>query len=159
MKNHSDKYTRHQEVARAQSHQKLQNCALLCAYVHGLPGGWYAVVDSHIDGFRSDYALIHSNVGDFECHPVRAFYLAGGEDCMEELEEIRAAVQAAHKMDELPLVATLTEEEKEAARLSVREALEEETPEDAEAWLAKLCAGPSELFGTDWAAVVEAVRK
>ena len=166
-----NKYDRHKETANALAHQQLQNCALLCAYVYGSAPGWYAVVDCHIDGFRADYAMVHDNAGDFENHPVRAFYLIGNETesgALGELEEIRAAVKKTFAMDEPPLVEILTTEEKEAARLAVREALDEERPENAEAWLEHnaeawleaLCDGPGNyLSGTDWSAVVEAVRK
>ena len=154
------KYDHHRKTAQAQADQQLENCALLCAYVHGSPSGWYGIVDSHIDGFRSDYAMVHSNPGNFESHPVRAFYVLGTEDYMEELEEIRALVKEAHHMAELPLVTTLTAEEKEDARLAVREALEEAQPEDAELWVKGLCGNiGSDLHGTDWQALVEAIKK
>jgi len=155
----TSKYERHQQVAREQANQQLQNCALLCAYVYGAQGGWYAIAKGSIDGFSCDYAIIHSNPGNMECHPVRAFYLDETESELFDIEEHREAIKQAHEMDELPLVAKFTSEEKEAARLAVREALDEAQPEDKERWLAKLCDGPSDLSFTDWSAVVEAVRK
>lgn len=115
-------HTRSQEVSRLQAEQKVQNCALLLAYVSGSPGGWYGIVKSSIDGFSSDYALISSNVGEWECHPAQVFCVTGDEDAREELEEIRQAVKESFEMDELPMVATLTEEEIQAAKQNVKEA-------------------------------------
>lgn len=124
MKNYSDKYSRHQEVARAQAHQKLQNCALLCAYVYGAPGGWYAIAKGSVDGFPSDYALVSSNPGDCACHPVRALYAAHKSELVEYAAHIAAVVQAVKdEHGDAPLVAVLTAEEQEAARLVVRDAL------------------------------------
>ena len=162
----STKYERHRQIAREQERTKLQNCALLCAYVWGDAPGWYGVVSGHIDGFRSDYAMVHSNPGDFEHHPVRAFYIVGNEtelEYMADLDKIRSVVAKCHYMDDLPLVATLTEGEKEAARLAVRSAWEDYShglPDaDLEQWLEELCdTGVSDLIGTDGAKVAEAVR-
>lgn len=150
-----DKYERHRQIEREQSRQQLKNCALLLAYVHGLPGGWYGIASGHIDGFRSDYALIHSHPGNLELHPIRAFYLDGAEDCLDELEDIRRAVKDYHHLDELPPVTTLTAEEKTAALQAVREAFEESGQPDAADWLRKLCADApaSDLSFCDWDAV------
>ncbi len=149
--------------------------------------------------------MCHWNPGNFEAHPVRAFYVTGEETELSELEAIRGVVHRA--FGELPPVATLTTEEKEAARMAVRQAWENYasgridgvlvrsdeagiealesgtlnggervakgdmldelavrlmplTTEDKEAWLEKLCDGvASDLIGTDWAAVAEAVSK
>jgi hypothetical protein len=161
--NSSGKYEQHRKTASALAHSQLQNCAMLCAYVFGSAPGWYAIVSGSINGFRSDYAMVHSNPGDFESHPVRAFYIEGNSteaEYMADLDDIRRLVKKAHDMADLPLVATLTAEEKEAARLAVREALNEEQPKDAEEWLEELCdSGCSDLVGTDWEAVVAAVKK
>lgn len=126
------RFQRHQEVSRIQAHTKLVNCALLVAYTAGKPGGWYAVAAGHIDGFSNNYALIHSNPGNMAVHPVRAFCLAGTESELYELEEHRAAVKQYNDMDELPLVATLTAEEIEAAKNAVREAWADSEAEDLE---------------------------
>lgn len=159
----SDKYTRHQEIAREQARQQLQNCALLCAYVYGQPGGWYAIVKGSIDGFAADYAMVHSNPGDFAVHPVRALFTESEAEKVEYAEglaEIQQAVQEEHRMAEPPPVAVLTPEEIAAATAAVREALDEAEVEDAVEWLRDLCDNTSsDLTMTDWDAVVEAVKK
>lgn len=161
MKDHTVQYERQQQVSREQDRQKLANCALLCAYVFGQPGGWYVIADGNIDGFNSDYALIHSNPGDLCCHHVRAIYAesdATAKEYADEIEEIRTAVAKEIHMEELPLVAVLTADEIELARKAVMEALAEEQPADVEQWLRGLCSGGSELSMCDWDAVVDAAR-
>lgn len=119
------KFEHHREIERQQEQQQLQNCALLCAYVYGQPGGWYAVAKGSIDGFASDYALVHSNPGNFANHSVRAIFAESAEEAKEyaeDLAEIQQAVQEANGMEEPPAVAVLAEEEKKAALGAVREA-------------------------------------
>lgn len=153
-------YTRSQEVSRLQAEQKVQNCALLLAYVYGSPGGWYGIVKSSIDGFSSDYALISSNVGDWECHPAQVFCVTGDEDAREELEEIRQAVKESFEMDELPMVATLTEEEIQAAKQNVKEAFQDSEESDLAEWLEELCSkSSSDLSYCNWEAVAETVNE
>ena len=162
MKDYARQYERQREVARLQERQKLVNCALLCAYIFGEPGGWYVIADGDIDGFNSDYALIHSNPGDLCCHKVRAIYAedeATAAEYNDEIEEIRVAVAEERRMEELPLVAILTAEEIEQARKAVHEALDEEQPEDAEQWLRELCEGGSDLSMCDWNATVAAILR
>lgn len=155
----ASKYKQHRKTDLALDRQKLRNCALLCAYAFGSAPGWYGIAHGSIEGFPADYAVINSVPGNIELHQVRAFYLLGNEDYLDELEEIRQAVADYHNDDELPLVTTLTADEIEAARLKVREALLEEAPDDAETWLQELCEEPaSDLLGTDWTAAAERVQ-
>lgn len=118
------KFERHQEVSGAQARQQLANAALLVAYIHGQPGGWYGIASGSIDGFPADYAIVHAIPGNIVPHPIRAFFIDGDEDqsALEELEEIRQAVADEHGYEELPLVATLTDEEIAAAEVKVRDA-------------------------------------
>jgi hypothetical protein len=152
----TNNYDRHQKVSRLQARQKLSNCALLVAYIHGQPGGWYGIASGHVDGFANDYAYVHSNPGDIQVHPIRAFFIEGTENADElaELDQICAAVAEYHDSDR-PLIATFTGEEKEAALVAVRQALAQEKPEDTEAWLRDLCGSFSELSFCDWDAVVK----
>jgi hypothetical protein len=160
--NMSYKFRRHREVAAAQAETELVNCALLCLYKYGQCGGWYAVASGHIDGFRADYALVLSNPGDFACHPVRAFYAASAEELVEyatDLQECRQAVADNHG-GELPLVEVLSQEEVSAAVAKVREALDNDAPEDPEEWLRRLCGiGPSDVRVADFAATLAAIRR
>ena len=156
----NSKYERHQEVSRIQARQKLANCAMLAAYIHGQPGGWYGIAAGHIDGFANDYAIVHCEPGNLAMHPIRAFYLGGEESELQELEEVRTAVKNYNEWDELPLVTTLTAEEIEAAAAAVREAISEESPEDVEEWLRELCDQPASDFSCcNWGAVVAAVSE
>ena len=153
-------YKRHQEVKEAQERTQLVNCALLAAYIYGQPGGWYCVCSGHIDGFRSDYALVHSNPGDLECHRIRSVYLDGSElpEYQAELDEILDA-QAKQNDGERPLVATVTAEEKAATLAALRDAAEAEEVGDLEEWLEALCKkGSSDVAFCDWAAVAAAVK-
>jgi len=151
-------YKRHQEVKDAQEHTQLVNCALLAAYIYGQPGGWYFVCSGQIDGFKSDYALVHSNPGDIECHRVRTVCLAGDElpEYQAELDEILNA-QAAQNDGEKPTICTVTAEEKTATLAALREAADAAEVEDLEAWLQQLCeSGSSDVAFCDWAAVARA---
>lgn len=153
-------FKRHQEVKEAQQQTRLANCALLAAYIYGQPGGWYCICSGHIDGFRSDYALVHSMPGDLECHKIRAVYLDGSElpEYTAELEEILDA-QAAKNGGDRPLVTTVTEEEKCLTLQALREAAEADEVSDVEAWLESLCkSGCSDVGICDWAAVAEAMK-
>ena len=151
-------------TTQQQYRQQLVNCALLVAYVHGQPGGWYGIAQGSADGFPCDYAIIHDNPGNLECHPIRAFYLAGGESDLEELEYARKAV-AEYRDGELPLVTTLAPEEIQSSIDAVREAWAEAlahhrpAPEDPEAWLRSLCSDSvaSDLSCCNWDAVLEAL--
>lgn len=154
-------YKRHQEVKDALEHTQLSNCALLAAYIYGQPGGWYFICDGHIDGFRSDYAVVYSNPGDIECHRVRTVCLAGDElpEFHSELEEILDA-QAAQNDGDKPLTCTVTAEEKTATLAALREAAEAEEVQDLEAWLEALCKnGCSDVYSCDWSAVATAVKE
>lgn len=153
-------YKRHQEVKDSQEHTQLVNCALLAAYIYGQPGGWYFVCSGHIEGFKSDYALVHSNPGDIECHRVRTVCLAGDElpEYQGELDEI-LNTQAAQYDGEKPLVCTVTDEEKQATLAALREAAEAAEVKDVEAWLEGLCKeGCSDISFCDWSAVAAAVE-
>ena len=152
-------YKRHQEVKEAQEHTQLTNCALLAAYIYGQPGGWYCVCSGHIDGFRSDYALVHSNPGNLECHQIRSLYLDGSEsEYHTELNDILDA-QAKQNDGERPLVTTVTAEEKSATLAALRDAAEVEGVQDLEAWLEALCKeGCSDVAFCDWSAVAAAVK-
>jgi hypothetical protein len=161
MKDYVAEYEYHRKIDAAQARQQLQNCALLVAYVYGQASGWYGIASGHIDGFQSDYAIIHVNPGDFAMHRIHAFYLAGTEEeYMVELEVIRQAC-AEENESELPLVATLTPEEIQHAVEAVRAAWSESEEEDAEEWLRELCESSSASFVThcDWAAAAEPVSR
>lgn len=156
-------YERHKQVAREQERQMFQNCALLCAYVYGQSGGWYMVASGHVDGFRSDYALVQSCAGNIACHQVRALYAATAQELSEYAEEIGdicdAVTEARGGMEYRPLVAVLTAEEIERARQAVAEALAEGDTGDIVGRLRELCAGVSDLGLCDWEAVAAALER
>lgn len=150
-------FERHQQVAREQEQTNLVNCALLAAYIYGNPGGWYCICDGHIDGFRNDYAVVHSNPGNLACHSIRVVCLDGSElpEYQAELDEILND-QAAH--GEKPMVATVTLEERQATLQVLREAAEEANVGEVEEWVETLCkSGCSDVSCCDWAAVAAAI--
>lgn len=158
--NYLRKLGRAQEVNRLQAQQELQNCALLCAYAFGQPDGWYMIADGNINGFPSDYAMIHGNVGDIECHKIKAIFAINKSEIDQyagEIEDIRKAVAEAYRMVEPPAVSVFTPEEIEHARRAVRDALEAAAPEDTEGWLRGLCKGVSDLSMCDWTATLAAI--
>ena len=151
---------RHEEVNQVQAYTKLTNCALLAAYVYGQPGGWYCVCSGHVDGFRNDYALIHSVPGNLDAHNIRVVCLAGAEfpEFQGELDEVLAA-QAEQNNGKRPLVMTITAEEKAAALQALREAAETEEVTDVAEWLETLCKSRrSDVSCCDWSVVADAVR-
>jgi len=143
-----------QDTALAIARQELQKNALILAYVFGSAPGWYAVVQSTINGFSADYGVILGRAGDFEDLRVRAFYVLETDKHLEELDEIRAAVMVAQQMEGLPPVINFTEKAIARACSAVFSAMGLDTPDSPEGWLEKLCCdGSSSLGGTDWAAI------
>lgn len=148
------------EIKTEAEQQELQNAALLCAYVFGAPGGWYGVAKGSIDGVRSDYALIHSDVSRFASREIVEFLLTGDETELADLDAIREAVKEDQGMDALPGVRMLTFADVAAAvkLAKAAAAAEEVEPHCLPLWLRDVCGTASRLTLCGWWEVARMVQ-